>query len=168
MCDGREFLDVEHIHSRVGDCLAEKQAGIVAESGRNLLGRSIRVDKRAVDAVLLERHAEQVECSSVNGRRGDDVAAGLTDVADSKEYGGLTRRGKHCAYTAFQSGNLGSYSLRRGILQPCIEKSGLLEVKQPGHLLGSIVFESCTLIDRQYARLSVLRLPTALHTEGLR
>ena len=164
--DAGKLLDVEHLNAGVGNGFAEQGLRVGAEGTADFLLVGIRIDKRAVDAHLLHRHAKKVERATVDGRGAHHVAARLTDVIQGIKIGRLARRGKHGAHAAFERGNLGRHGVRRGVLQAGIEISALFEVKQAGHLLAGAVFESRALIDGKHARFAVLGRPSGLHAQG--
>ena len=85
-----ELLDVEHGATGVGDRLTEEQLRIGAEGSLQLFLRSIGVDKGALDAEFLHRHAKEVERTTIDLVGGHDMIAGLTDVEHGIEVGCLT------------------------------------------------------------------------------
>ena len=65
MCYAREFLDVEHLASRIGDGLTKHCLGIRSECLLDFLLRGILIDKRALDTQFLQRYSEEIECATI-------------------------------------------------------------------------------------------------------
>ena len=160
-----EALDVENGTARVRDGLAEECFRVRTEGGLNLLVAGFLRDKRTLDAEFFQRHTEEVVGTAVDFVGGDEVVAGLTDVEDGVEVGGLTRGGQHSPHTAFQCGNLRCYRIVRRVLQAGIEIALLFEVKQLRHLVRVVVLEGCRLDDRQLYRFSVFGLIPCMYAE---
>ena len=93
------------------------------------------------------------------------MAARFTDIEQRIKHCRLSGRSKHGGHTAFKRSDFGSYTFVRRILQTGIKKSGSLEIEQFAHLITRFIFECRTLIDRQYTRFAVFRLPASLHTD---
>ena len=71
-------------------------------------------------------------------------------------------------YTAFEGGYFGGNGIVRRILQTGVKVTAVFEVEQTRHLLAGIVFESCTLINGEYAGFSLFRSPPCLYAQCLR
>ena len=84
-------LDVEHVAAGVADGLAEETFRIGLEGCLDALVVPIGINEGALDAELLQRHAEEVERATVNGVRRDEMVACLADVEDGVEVGSLAR-----------------------------------------------------------------------------
>ena len=153
-----EFLDVEHLASRIGDSLAEHGLGIRAERLLDFLIRGILIDKCALDAQFLKRDTEEIKCATVNLVRCDDMVARLADVKHRIEVGSLSRRGKHSPHSTFERGNRSCHRIIGGVLQSGIEIPLFLEVEEQCHLVTVIIFECCTLHYRQFNRFTIFRL----------
>ena len=96
------------------------------------------------------------------------MIACLADVEDGIEIRCLSARCQHGGYTAFEGGYLGGNGIVRRILQTGVEVTAVFEVEQTRHLLAGIVFESCTLINGEYAGFSLFRSPPCLYAQCLR
>ena len=153
-----KLLDVEHLATGIGDGFAEHRLGIGAECLLYLFLGGILIDKRALDAELLQCNAKEIERTSIYLVGSDDMVASLTDVEHGKEIGCLTRRGKHSPHSTLEGGYLASHGIVGGILQTSVEIALLLEVEQERHLIAVVVFECSTLHYGQFYRLSVFRL----------
>ena len=160
-----EFLDVQHLPAGIGDALAEEGLGIRPERCGYLLFRRIAVDKGALDAHFLERHAEKVEGASVNVGGADEMIACLADIKHGEKVGSLPRRGEHGAYAAFQIGYLFGHSVVGRVLEAGIKIAFRFQIEEFGHLLAGFVLECRALIDRQNARIPIAGVPSALHAE---
>ena len=129
-----EFLQVEHGATRVGDGFAEKGLGVGPEGGLNLLFRGILRYEGALYSELLQGDAEEVVGAAVDFVGRYEVVAGLADVEQGVEVGGLPATGEHASHTALQGSNLRRHRVVGGVLQACVEIAGLLRVKA-GYLL---------------------------------
>ena len=83
-------LYVEYVTSRVGDCFAKYALGVRTESSLDFLVVPAVIDECALDAELLHRNAEEIECASVDGIACNEVVAGLADVENCIEIGSLS------------------------------------------------------------------------------
>ena len=90
----------------------------------------------------------------------------LTDIKNGIEVGSLAAGSQHSGYTTFKGSDFGGNSVIRWILQAGIKVTTVFQVEQAGHLLAGIVFESCTLIDGQYAWFALFRRPPCLYAQG--
>ena len=160
--DVSEALEVEHLACRVCNRFAEEAFGVRAESLFNFFVARVLVDERAFDAELLHRDGEEVARAAVNSGSADEVVAGFADVEDCVEVCGLTGAGEHGGDTAFESCDLGSYSVVGRVLQTGVEVTASLQVEQVRHVVGGFVLESGALVDGKDARFTVFRLPAAL------
>ena len=86
-CSRRELFKVQDVQSRVRDRFTEQQPRLGTGSGNDLFEARILIDECDIDAESLERHVEQVECSSVDARACEDVISSLAERADRKEDG---------------------------------------------------------------------------------
>ena len=160
-----EAFDVEHVATGVGDSLSEEALGVGAEGLGYFLVRRLGVDEGALYAQLLHGHSEEVVSASIDGVRRDEVVAGLADVKHGVEGGCLAAGGKHGGHTAFERCYFGGHGVVGGVLQASIEVALVLQVEETGHLLAIIILKGSALVDRQDARLTLLGLPAALHTD---
>lgn len=88
----------------------------------------------------------------------------LANIEDSVEVGSLTAGSQHGGHTTFEGGNLSGHSVIRRVLQAGIEITAVFQIEKTCHLLAGIVFESCTLIDGQYAWFALLGVhPACTH-----
>ena len=90
----------------------------------------------------------------------------LADIENGIKVGCLTAGCKHSSYTTFKGGNLGGNRVIGRVLQAGIKITTVFQIEQAGHLLAGIVFESCTLIDGQYAWFALFRRPPCLYAQG--
>ena len=84
-------LDVEDVTARVADGFAEEALGVGLESSLDALVIPIGINEGALDAKFLERHAEEIECTTIDGIGSDEVVARFADVEDGIEVGSLAR-----------------------------------------------------------------------------
>ena len=168
MGDACELLNIQHAASRVGDGFAKHGARVGAERLLYLLFRSLLVDKGAVDAKFLHRHTKEVERSAVDLGGGHDVRPSLADVEHGVEVGGLSAGSEHGTHASFKGCYLLCHGVVGGVGQTGVEVARFLQVEELCHLLGVIIFESGTLINRWLNGLSVLWLPSSADAEGCR
>ena len=166
MRDTCELLNIQYFEGRIGDCFAEQCFCIWLESCGDFFFAGIRVDKSNVDAKFLHCNTEQVESTTVDSGRTNEVVSSLADIENGVEVGSLTTGSQHGSYTTFESGNLGGNGVIRRILQAGIEVTAVFQIEKTCHLLAGIVFESCTLIDGQYAWFALFRRPPCLYAQG--
>ena len=164
--DVGEALEVQNLACRVCDGFAEEALGVRAEGLLNFFVASILVNERAFDAEFLHRHGEEVARTAVNSGSADEVVAGFADVEHGVEVCGLTGTREHSGYTTFESGDLVSDSVVGRVLQTGVEVAGSLQVEQVGHVIGCFVLERGALVDGEYTRFAVFRLPTALNAKS--
>ena len=160
----RKALDVEHITSRVRDCLAEETLGVRAEFCFDACIIPVRVNESTFDTQLLQCHTKQVVCTPIDSVGCDEVIASLTDVEDCIEVSCLTATGQYATHTTFQRIDLGCHCIVRWVGQTGIEIARILQIEQTCHLLTRFVLECCTLINRQDTWLTLLRRPSCLYT----
>ena len=84
------------------------------------------------------------------------------------EIGGLSRGGEHACYTTFECCDFCSHCIVGRVLQTGVKIAALFEIEQFGHLITGFVFESGTLINGKYTRLSFFGGPPCLYAEGRR
>jgi len=94
------------------------------------------------------------------------MISGLANIENGIKVGCLTTGSQHGGYTTFESGNLGGNSVICRILQSCIKVTAIFQIEKAGHLFAGIIFESCTLIDGQYAWFALFRRPPCLYAQG--
>ena len=95
---------------------------------------------------------------------GDHMVSIFTDIEDGIIVGCLPGRGQHRRCAAFELTDFLCHKVIRRILQPGIEISAVLQIKEPAHLVACIVFECRALINRQHPGFSFLWLPAGLDT----
>ena len=86
-----KFLNIEHIDTRIRDCFTEQTFSIRTESLFYFFFRSIRINKSTLNTQFLHRYSEQIECTSINGRRADKMVACLANIKYGIEVSSLTR-----------------------------------------------------------------------------
>ena len=161
----RKSLDVEHIAARVRNRLAKEALRIWTELLLDALIIPVRVNKRAFNAQLLQRHAKEVERAAINRVRSDEMVTSLTDVEHSIEVGSLSRRREHTAHTTFKRIDFSSHRIIRRILQASIEITLVLKVEQASHRLTRLILECRTLYNRKHTAFPVLWRPASLHAQ---
>ena len=124
-----KFFNIKHYQSRVGNCLRKHNLGVRTKCLRNLFRRIIRIYECAVNAELLHGNSEEVEGSSVDGRRCYDMITGLADIKHSIEVCSLAGRSQHTCHTTLQSGDSGSHRIIGRVLKTGVEISLLLQCK---------------------------------------
>lgn len=162
-----ELLDVRDVAGRVRNRFTEESLGVRAESLADFFFACVRVDEGDFNAELLHGDGKKVVGTAVNCGRTDEVIAAFADVENGEEVCSLTRAGEHTGDTAFEFRNLGRDEIVRRVLETGVEVAVCLEVEQVGHLIARVVLESGALINRENARFTFLRLPTALDAYGL-
>ena len=90
---------------------------------------------------FFQRNAEQVECTSVDGRRAYEVVACLTDIENGIEVGSLAGRGQHSTHTTFQCCDFCGDGVIGGVLQACIEISRIFQIEQTRHLFAGVILD---------------------------
>ena len=93
------------------------------------------------------------------------VARGA-EIEDGVEIGSLSGGGEVRADSPFELGYLGGHGIVGGVGEAGVEIPVLLKVEEPGHLLGSGIFESSALIDREHTGFSVAGFPSPLDAHG--
>ena len=161
-----EAFDVEDVAAGIGDGFTEEALCVRTESCFDALVVPIGMREGALDAQLLECHAEEVERAAINGVGCYEVVASLTDIEDGIEVCSLSAARQHSSDTTFQGSNLLCNSVVRGICKTSIEVSGVLEVEQTSHLVACLIAESCALINGKLLRFAFLGLPSAVDADG--
>ena len=167
MGDLRESLDIQHFHTRIGKGLAEKKLRFRTEAGIHLFIRGLVVHEGDVDAHLLQGHAQQVEGAAVDVVQAHDVVPRLADVQAGEEVRSLAGGGQDGAHAAFQRVDAGRDHVAGRIRQPCIEIARVLEVEEPAHLVGSLVFEGRALHDRHLPGFAASGLVARMDAQGV-
>ena len=90
MGDIGKTLNVEDVASRVRYCLAKHTFSIWTELRLNALVVPLRINERTFNAEFLHRHTEEVERTSVDCVRCDEMVASLTDIEYRVEVGSLS------------------------------------------------------------------------------
>ena len=106
MREARKLLNIQHGHAGVGDGFAKERLGVGTEIFGKFLFRQGLVNKRALDAHLLERNPEEVKGAAVDRRGGDEVIARLADVEDCEKARRLAGRCQHCRNATFERADL--------------------------------------------------------------
>ena len=163
-----KLLDVQHAAAGVGNRFAEEQLGVGADGGAQFFLRGFGIDKRAGDAQLAERHAEEVVRATVDFVGSDDVVAGLADVEDGIEVGGLSRRGEHGTHTAFEGGDAACHGIVGRVLETRVEVALLLQVEEQRHLVAVLIFEGGALNNGEFDGFAVFRLIARVDAERTR
>ena len=162
---GKVLFDVEDADAGVGERLAEDGLGVRAElGGDRLLGERL-VEEFHLDAHLLHRDGEEVRGAAVDRRGREDVVAGLREVENRVEVGGLAGGREHGADAAFQRADLVRHDVVGGVLQARVEVARGFEVEEFAHLFARGVAPRRGLVDGELAGLAVFGLPAALDAE---
>ena len=156
MGQGRDAFDVQHVHGRIGQGLAEHGLGVGADGLLDLGVIGPLVHEGHFDAHFLQRHGEQIEGAAVDAGHADHMVAALGHVEDGDEVGSLSRRGAQGADAAFQSRDFLLHGVHRGITQTGVEKAGSFQVKKLGHFGRGVISKGRALHDGQYPGLTVL------------
>ena len=165
MGDLRKALDVQHFHAGIGEGFPEQELRLGTEAGVHFLVRGLVVHERHLDAHLLQGDAQQVEGSAVDVVQAHDMVPRPADVQAGEQVRRLAGRGQDRAHTAFQGGDPGRDGIVGGILEPGIEITAVLQVEEPAHLVGSLVFESRALDDGNLSWITLSGLVTGLHAK---
>ena len=94
------------------------------------------------------------------------MVARTDDVEERKEVGSLAGARKHGGGTALELADLRRHGVVRGVLQARVEIARLVEVEEPPHVLGRIVFPCRRLIDGDLARFRITGTIAALDAGG--
>ena len=163
MGDTGEFLDVEHLHAGIRQRLAEEELRLRPEGCRDGFLRIVGIDESHADAQLLKGDSQQVESAPIDIGGTDDMVAGAADIQAGEQIGCLPRGGQHRTHAAFQVGDLGGYVVVGRVLETGVEIPALLQVEQPAHLVGSLIFEGRALDDRNLSGFPFAGLVARLH-----
>ena len=93
------------------------------------------------------------------------MVASLADIEYRIEVRGLSATGQHAAHAPFQSRDLGCHGIVGGVLQTGVEIPFFLQIEQLRHLVRVVILKCRTLNNRQFNRLTILRLVSSLHTQ---
>ena len=88
-----KLLDVEYSAARVADGFAENNLGVRAESLLDFFFAIVRIHESTLDAEFLQGYAEEIEGTTINLIRCNDMVARFADVEHSIEVGSLTAAG---------------------------------------------------------------------------
>ena len=164
--DTGKLLNIQHFEGRIGNCFTEQCFRIRTESCGNFFFAGIRIDESNLNTEFFHCHSEQVESTTIDSGRTNEMVTCLANIEDSVEVGSLTAGSQHGGHTTFEGGNLSGHSVIRRVLQAGIEITAVFQIEKTCHLLAGIVFESCTLIDGQYAWFALFRRPPCLYAQG--
>ena len=167
MGDLREALDIQHFHARVGKRFAEEELGLRTEAGVHFLIRGLVVHEGDVDAHLLQGNAQQVEGAAVDVVQAHDVVPRLADVQAGEEVRRLAGGGQDGAHAAFQGVDAGRDHVAGRVRQPRIEIARVLEVEEPAHLVGGLIFERRALHDGHLPGFAASGLVARMDAQGV-
>ena len=156
MRQGRDTFDVQHVHGRIGQGLAEHRLGVGADGLFDLGVIGPLIHEGHFDAHFLQRHGEQVEGTAVDAGHADHMVAAPGQVEDGDEIGRLPRRSAQGTDAAFQSRDLLLHGVHRGVAQTGVEKAGSFQVKKLGHFGRGVIGKGRALHDGHYPGLTIL------------
>ena len=164
MCRVRKLFDVKHSQCRIGDCFTEDRLGVRTECRIQFFFRAVGIDECEFDTHALHRDGEQIICTAVDCRGGNDMVARRCDVENRIEGCRLTGGGQHGSRTAFHFTNLCCNRVAGRVLQAGVEIAGCFQVKQFAHFRAGCIFKRRGLNDRNLSGFTVSGGITALHT----
>ena len=139
----RISLNVEHRAAGVGDGFAKNELGVRLNQCLHLIvGEFVGVEKRAVHAHLLHRHAKQIVGTAIDIASREKVSASLADVERREKHRRHAARCEHSRHTAFKRSDFRRHGIVGGILQPAVEIARLLQVEQTSHLIRVLILKS--------------------------
>ena len=156
MGQGRDAFDIQHVHGRIGQGLAEHGPGVGADGLFDLGVIGPLIHEGHFDAHFFQRHGEQIEGAAVDAGHADHMVAAPGQVEDGDKVGSLPRRGAQGADATFQSRDLLLHGVHRGVAQTGVEKAGSFQVKKLGHFGRGVISKGRALHDGQYPGLTVL------------
>ena len=162
----RELFNVQDHQRGVGDGLRKHALRILLKGRAERIIIGVRIHDAAGDSHLLHGIDDQVEGTAVNGGGKHHMVSRLTDVEHGVMVGRLSGGSEHGSHAALQLADLLRHAVVGGILQSGVEIAFLLQIEQPAHLLGGLIFKGRALINGKHARLPVLRLPAGLNAYG--
>ena len=134
--DRRNRLEVGQVGIGVAESLEVDEPGAIGD--RRLQGGVVGdVDERGGDPVARQRVAQQVVGAAVDGAGGDDVVAGLGDVAQRVFDGGRARGDGERRGAAFERGDALFEHLLRRVGQPPVDVARIGE-REPGRGLVKV------------------------------
>ena len=163
----REALDIEHFHTRIGERLSEQELRLRTEAGVHFLIRGLVVHEGDVYPHLFQGNAEQVEGAAVDVVQAHDVVPRLADVQAGKEVRRLAGGGQDGTYAAFQRVDAGRDHVAGRVRQPRIEIARILEVEEPTHLVGGLIFERRALHDGHLPGFATSGLVARMDAQGV-
>ena len=163
----RNPLNIQHGQRRIGQRLAEHTPGIGLKQAVELIVRRIGIKKGDFNSHLLHRFVKQIKGAAVNRAGTEQVPSRWADIEHRDHTSRLPGGGQHGAYAPFQIGNFLLNRFQRGIAQPGIKMPAFLQIKESAHCFSRVVLKGGALINREDARLSILRLPARLDAFGI-
>ena len=164
MCCFGKPLDIKYHERGIGNRLAEDRFGVGLECRFQFLIAAVGIHESKIDPHAAHGHIKEVVGASVNSRGCDHMITASGDIENSKEVCRLTGRSQHAGSAAFQCRDLGRNIVAGGVLKPCIEVTGRLQIKQLSHILAGIVLERSALHDRREPGFSVFGHISCLYT----
>ena len=166
MREAGELFEIGDFEGRVGDGFGEESLGVGPESGGQGFIGVILVNKGEFDAHALHGDGEEIECATIDGRRADDMVAGLAEIQDGEKRSGLSGGSHQGADAAFELGDLVFHAFEGGIAEPGVEMAGDIQIEELAEVVGGVELEGGALDDGQDARVAVPGLPAGLDATG--
>ena len=162
-CDRRQVGDVA---AGVGDGLAEDRSGVVVDRAFDRCG-VVEVDERGRPAEALDRLRELGDRSSVQTGRDDHVLARTHQREQRQDLGGVAGRAGDGTGTALECGDTVLQRPHRRVREPRVDEADLLEVEEPGGVVGVLELEGRRLEDRGLDRSHRVGLAATVEERGV-
>ena len=166
MGDAGQPFDVQHVHGRIGQGLAEDGLRFRADGRGDLRVRRVLIHKGHLDAHTLERHGKEVEGAAIDAGRADDMIAAAGQIEHGQQVGGLPGRGAQRAHAALERGDLLLHRVHGGIAEAGIEKALGLKVEKLAYFRCGSIGKGRALDNGQNARFAIARRVPGIKAEG--
>jgi hypothetical protein len=143
--------NVGHVEARVADRLEVVGLRVLIGRGGEVT-RIVALDPAHLDPEARQRVGEQVVRAAVEARRADDVVAGARQVEDGQRLRRLPRRQPERADAALERRHALLEDVGRGVHDPGVDVSELLEREEPGGVIGVLEVVGAGGVDRDGAR----------------
>ena len=120
MSDLGDGLDIQDVHTRVGDGLGINELGVVLDGLAKVI-RIVRLDERRLVAEPSEGDIELRIGAAVQRGGGDEMIAGLQQAADCQELRRLAAGQCQCPDTALKRGDAFFEHRRRRVHDACVD-----------------------------------------------
>ena len=153
----RETFNIKNDQCRIRQGLPEDCFCVGTEGIFQFFVAAVRVNECEIDSHPAHGDIEKIIASSVYAGRGNNMVAGSGKIKYGEKGRSLSGTGQHRRASAFQSRDLRRHHVVRRVLQPGIEISACLQVKQLPHVFAGIILKSCALDNRNHPGFPVFR-----------